>query len=153
MWGWVFSGVVALLGTVFVLHYRGLTADSRMAELLEENKLLLTKANSVLAELTQKANLASTQDQAEAKKVTDAKGASDFLNASGSVPRVPSTGPGRGPSALLPPTRRPPAAKPIHGFARGPGYDSPRPGLNPGSVDAGGDSMARSRFGVYEEWC
>lgn len=154
MWGWVLSGVIALLGSIFVLHYRSLTADSRLSGLLEENKLMLATANSVLAELTQKANLESTKDQDEAKKVTDAKGASDFLNASSdSADRVPSTGPGRGPSAHLQPPRRPRPSGPIHGFARGPGHDSSRPGAVPGPLDEGRDAMARSRYGVYEEWC
>lgn len=153
MWGWIASALVTLLGTVFVLHYRSLTADSRVSTLLEENKLVLATANSVLAELAAKANLAGKVDADEAKKVTNAKTASDFLNASSGSAGMPATGPGRGPSAQLQPSRRPKPSGPIHGFARGPGNDSSEPGSGTGSLDSGRVSLARSRYGMYEEWC
>lgn len=152
MWGWVVSAVVALLGVGAVAYYRSRGSDARVNELLTANTEILKEVNALLQALADRAKAAQEQDKKEATNVHTAKEASDFLNASSSRVQFNPYAREGSPAHVRPP-RRPAPSPFINGFARGPGYVVERGSGEPGAVDEGRSAMARSRFGLYEEWC
>lgn len=153
MWGWITASVVALLGTAFTWYYRSRSVDGGLSALLVQNKSVLQSVNSLLLAMTARANEASRKEQEEAKDVTTAKEASDFLNSSGGSLPAPTTGPSVGSPGVMRVARRVPTSKPINGFARGLGHTDKADCLRPGSVVEGREEMARIGADMPQERC
>lgn len=154
MWGWLVALLTGLVGTVLVWYYRSrVSADTRVTDLLTENKAVLTNVNALLSALAARAEAAAKQDEEEAEDVSTVKEASDFLNASGSpglptrdsTSRVGATSHVRSAGRLRP-------SNPIHGFARGPGDHNHPPGYSTWIMDEGRATMARVCTGLPPCW-
>lgn len=80
MIGWIVSGVLALVSTAIVWYYRRRLSDTvQLQDLVTKNTDTLKNLNTLLAGLAKAANAAGTQDKVDAKNVTTADDAAEFL--------------------------------------------------------------------------